>query len=365
MNSIYLNENGKLNELKSVTYDLEADLQKIISDNPELLLGGTTDTSRKYKLIADEKGIPAIVDGSDRWQVDHLFVDNNAVLTFVEDKRSTDTRIRREVVGQALEYAANAVKHWDINSIRKMYEANNADIFGYTGEKADKFWEEVHKNAKNGKIRVIFVADEIPLSLRNIIDFLNSITKSTEFLGLEVKKYKTSGGDEVYTSEIICENTPESIEISDTHVKWDYNTFLDDVYKWSDTDMKTLSDKIIKDFTDEGCRMWYGEGKTHASVVVIYDNINKEKHHLFKVAPLKSYVAIEIYFKHFKKPYETTDKRAEIAAKLNDIFETEIPETNLSKYQILHLDKLLDESKYEAFKKVMFEIIDDYKKNDE
>ena len=125
MNSIYLNENGKMNELKSVTYDLEADLQKIISDNPELLLGGTTDTSRKYKLIADEKGIPAIADGSDRWQVDHLFVDNNAVLTFVEDKRSTDTRIRREVVGQALEYAANAVKYWDIDSIRKMYEANN------------------------------------------------------------------------------------------------------------------------------------------------------------------------------------------------------------------------------------------------
>ena len=76
-------------------------------------------------------------------------------------------------------------------------------------------------------------------------------------------------------------------------------------------------------------------------------------------------MGIEIYFKHFKKPYETTNKRAEIAAKLNAIFETEIPETNLSKYQILHLDKLLDESKYEAFKKVMFEIINEYKKNDE
>jgi len=36
-------------------------------------------------------------------------LDQDAIPTIVEVKRSTDTRIRREVVGQMLGYAANAV----------------------------------------------------------------------------------------------------------------------------------------------------------------------------------------------------------------------------------------------------------------
>jgi hypothetical protein len=36
-------------------------------------------------------------------------LDQDAILTIVEVKRSTDTHVRREVVGQMLDYAANAV----------------------------------------------------------------------------------------------------------------------------------------------------------------------------------------------------------------------------------------------------------------
>jgi hypothetical protein len=42
-------------------------------------------------------------------RIDHVLIDQDAVPTFVEVKRSTDTRIRRGVVGQLLEYVANAV----------------------------------------------------------------------------------------------------------------------------------------------------------------------------------------------------------------------------------------------------------------
>jgi len=55
-------------------------------------------------------GVPSIDGGGDRWSADHLFLDQDAIPTFVEVKRSTDTRIRREVVGQMLDYAANAIR---------------------------------------------------------------------------------------------------------------------------------------------------------------------------------------------------------------------------------------------------------------
>jgi hypothetical protein len=41
------------------------------------------------------------------WSLDHLVVDQDAVPTFVEVKRASDTPARREVVAQMLDYAAN------------------------------------------------------------------------------------------------------------------------------------------------------------------------------------------------------------------------------------------------------------------
>ena len=59
-------------------------------------------------LVAPEAGIPDAESGGDRWWIDHMFLDQKGTPTFVEVKRATDTRIRRAVVGQMLEYAANA-----------------------------------------------------------------------------------------------------------------------------------------------------------------------------------------------------------------------------------------------------------------
>jgi len=57
-------------------------------------------------------------EGGDCWFVDHLLIDQDGIPTLVEVKRSTDTRIRREVVGQMLDYAANAVVYWPVETIK-------------------------------------------------------------------------------------------------------------------------------------------------------------------------------------------------------------------------------------------------------
>ncbi len=58
--------------------------------------------------------MPSEEGGAGRWAIDHLFLDQDGIPTIVEVKRSTDTRIRREVVGQMLDSAANAVGRWSI-----------------------------------------------------------------------------------------------------------------------------------------------------------------------------------------------------------------------------------------------------------
>ncbi len=127
-----------------------------------------------------------------------MFIDQDGIPTLIEVKRSTDTRIRREVVGQMLDYAANAVSYWSINEIRTKFEKycndNNLDheiqIQELTeNNNIEKFWELVDTNLKAGKIRMLFVADKIPKELQRIIEFLNEQMTPAEVLGVALKQF--------------------------------------------------------------------------------------------------------------------------------------------------------------------------------
>ena len=155
-----VNEDNKILELKESKYENEAIFQELIEKYPNILAGDqiSPDNPRKWIFIAREMGVPGEDGGNDRWFLDHLFIDQDAIPTFVEVKRSSDTRIRREVVGQMLDYAANAIKYWSIDTIRDLYEQQNKSICDELDidEKSENlFWNNVESNLKEGKIRLL------------------------------------------------------------------------------------------------------------------------------------------------------------------------------------------------------------------
>ena len=185
---IYLVEdNGTLRSLEEQLYDSEDLLQTLLERYPDLLAGEQIDESspRRWRLVSREIGVPDIDRGADRWSIDHLFLDQDGVPTLVEVKRSNDTRIRREVVGQMLDYAANSVVYWPSETIRTKFEARCdgigddprrliADLLEIDPRDEvdlEGFWEQVDINLRAGKVRLIFVADEIPTELRRIVEF--------------------------------------------------------------------------------------------------------------------------------------------------------------------------------------------------
>ena len=110
--SIYLIQNdGKLQAMTEQPYKNEELLQKLLEDYLELLGGDQIDStvSRRLLLVSREFGVPGEEEGSDRWSLDHLFIDREGIPTLVEVKRSTDTRIRREVVEARLRRERNCV----------------------------------------------------------------------------------------------------------------------------------------------------------------------------------------------------------------------------------------------------------------
>src|SRR4030042_5391585 len=105
-----INDNGALVNMKEEPYESEDSFQELLAMYPDILAGDQINQSepRKWLLVRREVPVPCEDGGSGRWSLAHLFPDQDGIPTLVEVKRSSDTRLRRQVIGKMLDYAANA-----------------------------------------------------------------------------------------------------------------------------------------------------------------------------------------------------------------------------------------------------------------
>jgi hypothetical protein len=204
MTVFVLRDEQTLVPLEPTEFATEDDFQLLLAKFPSLLSWEQNDAGipRRWLLLKREKAVPAEEGGGGRWSVDHLFVDQDGVPTLVEVKRQSDTRLRREVVGQMLDYAANAVVYWPIDQLRPEFEEGcikigtdpDEEIRGRLGvEDAETLWQLVKTNLQAGRIRMLFVADLIPAELRRIVEFLNQQMDPAEILALELRQFAGEG----------------------------------------------------------------------------------------------------------------------------------------------------------------------------
>lgn len=198
-----LSKDESLSEVEEAEYPAEAVLQELLAKHPSLLGGHemTPKEPRRWLLVSREMGVPDAEDTGNRWSLDHLFIDQDGTPTFVECKRSSDTRGRREVVAQMLDYAANGVRYWSVDSIRQKASETSQDagrtldedvlnlIESKNPEEVEIFWNTFQRKLQSGEVRLVFVADEIPPELKRLVEFLNEQMQRVEVLALEVKHY--------------------------------------------------------------------------------------------------------------------------------------------------------------------------------
>ena len=198
------NDNKGLEPLEEEPFSSEDQLQALIANYPELLDGKQVrpDDPRRWLLITREKGIADQPEAPDRWAVDHLIIDQDAVPTLVEVKRGANTELRRAVVGQMLEYAAHAATTWTAYELRQTFE-NAAEVHGFDPSSeiakllkidsepdVDAFWHAVATNLAAQRLRLLFVADEIPDPLERVVEFLNAQMPHIEVLAVEIKQFR-------------------------------------------------------------------------------------------------------------------------------------------------------------------------------
>ncbi len=278
-----IQDGGGLIEMRSAPYDSEALLQNLLAEYPNLLAGDqmNSEAPRKWLLVSREMAIPDEKDGAGRWSLDHLFLDQEGIPTLVEVKRSTDTRIRREVVGQMLDYAANAVVYWPVEKIRAQFEANCenqgvdpqeriADIRD-GDEDIDAFWMAVKTNLSAGRIRMVFVADTIPPELQRIIEFLNAQMSNSEVLGIAISQFQGEGRRLLVPRVVgLTATAQRNKNVGGSEALWDETSFFDALGKTLSAEEVEVARQILDWAVKSADRLYWGRGKKVGSFVPVW-----------------------------------------------------------------------------------------------
>lgn len=318
---------GKLIPLTQTDYPTEDRLQELLCDYPDLLGGdqmGTTEP-RRWLLVSREAPVPDSDGGTGRWSLDHLFLDQDAVPTFVEVKRASDTRIRREVVGQMLDYAANALRYWPVETIQSFLAVDGvgaderlAEAFGPSIDAVD-YWRRLKDNLAGGRIRLLFVADRIPSELLAIVEFLNEHMDHTDVLAVEIPQFVGEGG--------LCTLAPRVLGLTQAAIQqkrqgtrsskaWDADSYFDAV----GAELAPEDAKVVRRYYDwiqaQGWRVVFGRGAIYGSMSAKFQVDDEDC-----IYPVICYTSglLEFGFAWLSAPFNTEDKCREFIRRLNAI----------------------------------------------
>jgi hypothetical protein len=347
-----LQDNGQLVEMRAHAYDSEALLQELLATYPNLLPGDEIhrEVPRRWLLITREAPVPSAEDGVGRWAVDHVFLDQEGIPTLVEVKRSTDIRLRREVVGQMLDYAANAVVYWPVEQIRTQFDitcqAEGRDpeeaLLNFLGDEtpAEAYWQRVKTNLQAGRVRLLFVADEIPPELRRIIEFLNTQMDPAEVLGVEIRQYMSQGLRALVPSVIgqTAEAQRKKAELSRGGRQWDVSSFLEELRSRRGIEETEVARRILEWVETNQLRIWWGKGRKDGSFFPMLED-RGTTHWLFSVW---TYGRLEVQFQMMQtKPlFSAEAKRLELLHRLNSVAGVEIPHDGITRRPPISLSVL-------------------------
>ncbi|MBN2499802.1 MAG: hypothetical protein JXB38_03480 [Anaerolineales bacterium] len=262
---IYLiNEDGSgLSAMQEAPYERETVLQEFLAQYMDLLPGDqiSPENPRRWLLVAREMGVPGDMHETGRWSLDHLFLDQDGMPTFVECKRSADTRIRREVVAQMLDYAANGIEYWPEGRIREAAAKTHGDALDNAlaellddVEEIDDFWVKVEENLQHGRVRLIFVADHTPRELRRLVEFLNEKMEDVEVLIVEIKQYISTGGQKALVPRVIGLTEAARSKKGQNQARTDRVQFLANALP----EARQFFEKVLDDASANGYEIYWG-----------------------------------------------------------------------------------------------------------
>jgi hypothetical protein len=359
-----LDSDDRIVEMREEPYESEEVLQRLLASFPQLLAGDEFpgEEPRRWVLVTREAGVPDQEGAGGRWSLDHLFLDQGGIPTLVEVKRSSDTRARREVVAQMLDYAANAAVYWPAEQIREWFTATCEEksvdpnevlgaLVGSVEFDPEEFWEAVRTNLRAGRLRLVFIADQIPRELQRIIEYLNEQMSDTEVLGVEIRQFR-NGDQRTLVPRVIGQTAAaqqaKRVTTSRAPRQWDEEMFVADATeRIAPEEVKVLRDLLDWSATWRS-RLWWGKGKIDGSAVPVLDHDGQG----YPPITLWSNGSVEIgfYWLAYHPPFDDPAARHEFRRRLNQISGVDLTEDVIGRRPNIRVSRLRPPESLAAFK---------------
>lgn len=219
----------------------EVTLHEYLIKFPDVIPGEQIDPDDPVKLlpIRSEAGVTA---GS----MDVLMVDQNGVLTVFEAKLIDNREIRRSVMAQGLEYLAHLSTEWDaarvINEGKAFYAGRGGELLAAAQQKLDpeqpfeqlcqsrlgldveELADRITRSLGDGRLRLIIVGDEIPSTLRTLLEFLNEAA-SFDVFGLEIRLFAQDADHQLLVPHLVG-GTAKAQQKQGPRGRWDEPSFF-------------------------------------------------------------------------------------------------------------------------------------------
>lgn len=176
---------GRWSEPSSHGYADESSLQALLAEHPTLLPGvvGESAVCREF-----QSGVgPA----------DIVVVDADSSITLVECKLASNREVRREVIGQVLDYASRLWQMPLSDFLAQWLARGGTPMAEVLRDAQDSGLAALGENLQAGRFRIILAVDVINDDLMRIVSYLNSATNSdTSVVAVEFRKM-TYGDTEI------------------------------------------------------------------------------------------------------------------------------------------------------------------------
>jgi len=209
----------------------------------------------------------------------------------------------------------------------------------------DAFWQTVKTNLQAKKMRLIFVADEIPPSLRRIVEFLNEQMDPTEVLAVELRQYVGEGIQTIVPR--LIGQTADAQKVKGRTVRetkqWDEASFFAELAEQQGKTAVMVARKILAWAKEHTTDQYWGKGMVTGSIVPTFVH-EQQKHQLFAVWTRGT---IELYLAWYrqKRPFDAENLQIALLEKLNCIEGISLPPDAMQRQPSLQLTAFADEAR--------------------
>ena len=207
-----------------------------------------------------------------------------------------------------------------------------------------EFWQSLKTNLEAGRIRLIFVADEIPPGLRRIVEFLNGQMNPAEVLAVEVRQHigsELKALAPTLIGQTATAQRTKSVGGTSTR-KWDEASFFADLQA-KKPDTVRVAHRIFDWAMSKASRIAWGAGTRSGSFVPVLQH-NGVDHQLFAVY---TYGTFETFFQYFayKPPFDDEGLRLELLERLNRIPKVSLPRDGIARRPSFPLEILVEDGR--------------------